>query len=604
MENKVRELLEEGKKYTEEEKYDLAEERLNEANKLLPDNDEIYIAFGDLKFYQNKYKEAEEFYIKAKNLSLNNIEVYTSLGLLSFKKENYDLAEKFFKETIEKFPNDINGYNGLIIVYKKKQNYNNLKKIYKEIIKKFPNDINNYLELCELYFEKKDYASAERAYKETMEKFPDNINSFFGLGNLYFEKKDYNSAERVYKEAIKKFPDDIDSYLELSTLYFEKKDYDSVEKIFKEVIEKFPDDLNSFIGLGKLYLDKNKNELLENLYINYEEKMDNINNKLLGEILLKLALFSKKYENYIAKICDKKLYLNTKIFDDVIDIYTGKRDNEIGHKNYSKLKSILKEKILDNENILKDLKECFKAKKSSTTDGVFYMYKNINENIIRNLIFENIYKNKVDNFNDPFDPYFKRYDKEFKIIEKLKEVKITCFSKEKNNILLWAHYGNNHKGICLGYKLEKINTEESFFGKVEYIGIKTKKRKIILNPIEEKESNLKNSYIDDKFQLLNSNTFTMNYQEEYRIDEDISFADIFLRKHDSWKYEKEYRLIHFPTFNKNDYYEKVELVEVIFGIDTTEADKKLIKKLLKHNKKIKFFQTTQEEGLNLKVVEI
>jgi hypothetical protein len=26
-----------------------------------------------------------------------------------------------------------------------------------------------------------------------------------------------------------------------------------------------------------------------------------------------------------------------------------------------------------------------------------------------------------------------------------------CFSRTSSNILMWSHYGDNHKGICLGF---------------------------------------------------------------------------------------------------------------------------------------------------------
>ncbi len=32
-----------------------------------------------------------------------------------------------------------------------------------------------------------------------------------------------------------------------------------------------------------------------------------------------------------------------------------------------------------------------------------------------------------------------------------KKISVACFSEEKDNILLWAHYANNHKGICIEY---------------------------------------------------------------------------------------------------------------------------------------------------------
>src|SRR5207253_3097370 len=32
---------------------------------------------------------------------------------------------------------------------------------------------------------------------------------------------------------------------------------------------------------------------------------------------------------------------------------------------------------------------------------------------------------------------------------------ICCFSEEYNNPLLWSHYGDQHRGICIGYTLDR-----------------------------------------------------------------------------------------------------------------------------------------------------
>lgn len=53
----------------------------------------------------------------------------------------------------------------------------------------------------------------------------------------------------------------------------------------------------------------------------------------------------------------------------------------------------------------------------------------------------------------------------FNIIKKIEELKnitaITCFSECKDNLLMWAHYANNHCGMCVEYNfldiIEKIS---------------------------------------------------------------------------------------------------------------------------------------------------
>jgi hypothetical protein len=38
----------------------------------------------------------------------------------------------------------------------------------------------------------------------------------------------------------------------------------------------------------------------------------------------------------------------------------------------------------------------------------------------------------------------------------LSNIAITCFSEKFDNLLMWSHYSNAHKGICIGFDLRKL----------------------------------------------------------------------------------------------------------------------------------------------------
>ena len=299
-----------------------------------------------------------------------------------------------------------------------------------------------------------------------------------------------------------------------------------------------------------------------------------------------MILLGDDFEEYINQILDKELFLITDIFEKIRNIFSLKDEK------YLKIQSYLEEQLIKNSKLLISLKNKFETRERiDIKNKTFYMYKKISKYIIEALVNKGIYKNHVENFNDPFDPYFKKYESDLKIVKELKNIRITSLSENKNNLLLWAHYGDNHKGICLGYKLEEIECCEAYIGKVEYKGLKTKE--IVNKKKDEKDLNI--------FKSTN-----------FMINEELLLSDIFFRKHQAWKYEEEYRLVYFSA--ENPYYKKVKLVEVIFGIDTTNADKELIKKLLNYEKhklkkkgdesKITFYQTIQKEELNIEVEEI
>lgn len=86
---------------------------------------------------------------------------------------------------------------------------------------------------------------------------------------------------------------------------------------------------------------------------------------------------------------------------------------------------------------------------------------------LSNIIEERIKISSLDELNDPFeflgvslgDTEFRRAFKAGRD-EAAKECGIISFSKDWNNPLLWAHYGDKHKGICLGFDIHGSHIKE------------------------------------------------------------------------------------------------------------------------------------------------
>lgn len=113
---------------------------------------------------------------------------------------------------------------------------------------------------------------------------------------------------------------------------------------------------------------------------------------------------------------------------------------------------------------------------------------------------------------------------------------VTCFSKCCDKMLMWAHYGANHKGICIGYNLLALR---------DHIAA--------INP--------------------ESCVIPVNYKDEITKIKDFRGIDSvmawFGTKHSVWSYEQEIRLIARPLAfkNKRFYYKLPNSIisEVIFG---------------------------------------
>src|ERR1700722_1039161 len=87
---------------------------------------------------------------------------------------------------------------------------------------------------------------------------------------------------------------------------------------------------------------------------------------------------------------------------------------------------------------------------------------------------------RIFDLNDPFeltpfnltdddirDAFFKTRD------DVAKERGLLCFSSGWNDPVIWAHYSDKHRGLCLGFEIPelKVDAENDECGKVDYVGM-------------------------------------------------------------------------------------------------------------------------------------
>ncbi len=152
---------------------------------------------------------------------------------------------------------------------------------------------------------------------------------------------------------------------------------------------------------------------------------------------------------------------------------------------------------------------------------------------------------KVARFSDVNDPFellalnFKER-RTRKVVKRFKSTYnshtgLLCFSADWTNPVLWSHYGAQHRGICLGFDVERVSTQ-----KVHY------KDDRILAELDEEENPFK---IDGELQelLLRTKSRYWRYEEEHRV---------FVPLKNAIKEES----LHFCRFDRS-----LKLSEVILG---------------------------------------
>lgn len=115
-----------------------------------------------------------------------------------------------------------------------------------------------------------------------------------------------------------------------------------------------------------------------------------------------------------------------------------------------------------------------------------------------------------------------------KLKEKRNKALVSCFSARNDSILMWGHYADKHKGICIGYE----RPEQDFYD-VKYTTERTK------FPLYDLACVVASCIIFDEKTLLDNEVILKKVFKT------------FLTKSKDWEYEKEIRCLFSLTNNQN-----------------------------------------------------
>jgi hypothetical protein len=218
-------------------------------------------------------------------------------------------------------------------------------------------------------------------------------------------------------------------------------------------------------------------------------------------------------------------------------------------------------------------------------DYVIFKFTRIDKNILKSLVNSELYFARPARLNDPFDcrvdilaslenailratgparNKLKQLREDInigKIKTDLENFGVCSFSgsdksKPLMNTLMWSHYADHHRGICLTYALPK-----SFFDATaqEILGIV--KVDYGLNPLSDwfSQEALKPSALKDFILFLIKKALTV--------------------KAESWEYEEEVRILR-----QNEGVQVIDkqyLKQICFGLATPDSDIKLLKNIIR-----------------------
>lgn len=419
-----------------------------------------------------------------------------------------------------------------------------------------------------------------------------NYIIYYNIGLIFSHTKRYEKAIENFRKSEyyihnKNHPNDDEAhiYFSLASALYKfnkhnfKESFDYYYKSLNKINKDYHLKINIYYNIGILYLEYEKD---------YDKAIENFDKaiKIINDIKIfdsapyinKGYALIKKKENDKAIECFEEVLIKSKspiaTFSMFNNIYNILKDNN------NKLNFYLKNIICHDM-------------KNERNDNIEYLYKyrDFNEyslNLIKN---QKIYLSNFMEFNDPADPPI-RLDKDLfdRTYETTQHIKICSLSSSNDNILMWSHYSNSHKGFCIQYDFRNINLIEIF-----------KNKNAILKKVLYKDKiNFSSLY---GFLLSDFQRQIGNINEYYEsMENNPDFLYLFYTKYTPWKYENEYRVLSFGNFN---IFIDIPIKSIFIGKDAEEHNIEEIRKIIK-NKNIELFQMISNSSnlFELKYIKI
>lgn len=196
------------------------------------------------------------------------------------------------------------------------------------------------------------------------------------------------------------------------------------------------------------------------------------------------------------------------------------------------------------------------------TPKILYKYRSINEFTCRSIVKKETFFADPYRFNDPLEPAILGLNQgnfQEAITNQKRLSAILCLSKVYDCTKMWSHYGDEFRGICIGYNTEKLISSTAKHKFKRFYKVKYKKN------------------------------HTKRIKTEHLIaSKDEQLQEVYATKSYAYKYEREYRVIIEPhpkyheiqVANQAYAHSKDSIEEIIFGISTPPCQIEIIQKLL------------------------
>ena len=494
--------------------YDEAIKAYDMAIKIDPSDSDAYANKGATLNGLQKYSEALKCLNTAIKLNPKNVYAYLNKGVTLSSLGKNEEALECINKAIELDTNNNRACVAKGTILNSLERYEEALECYNKSIGLDPNDSITYFNKGFVLHKLEKHKEALECLDTAIDLDPKNSSFYYNKGIMLAIANEYNEAIKSYDKSIELDTANSDAYHNKGALLHRLSKYDEALKLYNKAMQLDPSKTNAYLNKIMLLREPKRVSLVKESF----------------------AIIKKEINETLSALI--------------------KNTDNILYQLYFMLIILYEEKYIEKDDLSSILQKIItKQPNDNIACKSLYSYVPFNKETIDSIVHEYKYAQQIFNFNDPTDPtirLIKTDDDQKQMKSMFEKIRIACFSTDPCNMLLYSHYTNSHKGICIEYDFKNFNGDNQALLKMDYKeGIKIDENTLQIIALLS---------TNDKKQIT-------------------SFLDLFRTKQTCWKYEKEYRVITYDV-------KKIMLPikAIYFGKEMEDHDIKLIMKLFTNKK--------------------
>ncbi|MFA5669591.1 MAG: tetratricopeptide repeat protein [Balneolaceae bacterium] len=229
-----------GGQFYQQEKFELAEENLQNSKTYIPDSVASYSNLALVYMRQNKWEEALEVIDEGREIFPESEGLLKMRVNALYETRNYGDVLDEYEQLYQRNPEDLDNaitYAELLLAQGKREQS---EKIYEKLLDKHPNELKIYESLIGFYKARNNTLAQRGALRKMYTQFPKEASTMQRIAETYTAEKEWDNARAAYDSAATFGGDLKDIAVLKADTYLQQDSLEAAHEIYEQALQQFP----------------------------------------------------------------------------------------------------------------------------------------------------------------------------------------------------------------------------------------------------------------------------------------------------------------------------------------------------------------------------